>query len=251
MTLIAGYQIDILVQGYPGKTVCHGGLGWSTIALLRGHGRVALIDVGAFAQRQPLLDGLRALGLAPADVTDVLLTHSHWDHAVNWVAFPHARIAIGAQELDWSLSEPWGLTPVPELYVRELARHPRLDRIAAGAPILPHLTAHAAPGHTPGHLIFHLQSDLHDVLFTGDAAKNRAELLSLSADMTDDPAISRASMEFIWILWRQKPGTLLIPGHDLPMRLENDHPAYTTTRTAGIRAWFDDTIDEMRLFPLT
>ncbi len=150
-----------------------------------------------------------------------------------------------------SLSEPWGLTPVPELYVRELARHPRLDRIAAGAPILPHLTAHAAPGHTPGHLIFHLQSDLHDVLFTGDAAKNRAELLSLSADMTDDPAISRASMEFIWTLWRQKPGTLLIPGHDLPMRLENDHPAYTTTRTAGIRAWFDDTIDEMRLFPLT
>jgi hypothetical protein len=27
---IDGYEIDILVQGYPGKTVCHGGLGWST-----------------------------------------------------------------------------------------------------------------------------------------------------------------------------------------------------------------------------
>jgi len=34
------YQLDILVQGYPGKSVCHGGLGWSTIVLLRGHGRV-------------------------------------------------------------------------------------------------------------------------------------------------------------------------------------------------------------------
>ena len=31
-----GYQIDLLVQGYPGKSVCHGSLGWSTIALLRG-----------------------------------------------------------------------------------------------------------------------------------------------------------------------------------------------------------------------
>jgi hypothetical protein len=35
-----GYEIEIAVQGYPGKAVCHGGLGWSTIALLRGHGRV-------------------------------------------------------------------------------------------------------------------------------------------------------------------------------------------------------------------
>jgi hypothetical protein len=26
---IDGYEIDILVQGYPGKTVCHGGLGWT------------------------------------------------------------------------------------------------------------------------------------------------------------------------------------------------------------------------------
>ena len=33
----AGYHIEIAVQGYPGKAVCHGGLGWSTIALLRGH----------------------------------------------------------------------------------------------------------------------------------------------------------------------------------------------------------------------
>ena len=28
------YQIDILIQGYPGRAVCHGGLGWSTSTLL-------------------------------------------------------------------------------------------------------------------------------------------------------------------------------------------------------------------------
>lgn len=33
---IEDYQLDILVQGYPGKSVCHGGLGWSTIVLLHG-----------------------------------------------------------------------------------------------------------------------------------------------------------------------------------------------------------------------
>ena len=37
---VGGFSIDILVQGFPGKTVCHGGLGWSTVALLRGEGRI-------------------------------------------------------------------------------------------------------------------------------------------------------------------------------------------------------------------
>jgi N-acyl homoserine lactone hydrolase len=26
---VDGYDIDIVIQGYPGKSVCHGGLGWS------------------------------------------------------------------------------------------------------------------------------------------------------------------------------------------------------------------------------
>ncbi len=78
MSLHAGaIAIDILVTGYPGKSVCHGGLGWSTIALLRGADRVALIDVGAFAQRTLLIEGLARNGLHPADVTDVVLTHAH------------------------------------------------------------------------------------------------------------------------------------------------------------------------------
>lgn len=64
-TETGGWRIDVLVQGYPGKTVCHGGLGWSTIALLRGHGRVALVDVGSFAQRLTLQDGLRVCALPP------------------------------------------------------------------------------------------------------------------------------------------------------------------------------------------
>ena len=62
------YNLDILVTGYPGKSVCHGSLGWSTIALLRGEGRVALIDVGSFNQRTLIQKQLDAHDLAPADV---------------------------------------------------------------------------------------------------------------------------------------------------------------------------------------
>lgn len=251
MIALGGYAIDILVQGYPGKSVCHGGLGWSTIALLRGHGRVALVDVGSFGQRGPVVDQLAALGLVPGDVTDVLLTHSHWDHSVNWVAFPNARVAIGGAELEWSLTEPWGVTPVPELYVQALAASPQVVRIRAGDTVLPGIVAHDAPGHTPGHLVFCLDGGDRDVVFSGDAAKNRAELLSLTADMTYDPAVSRASMEGIWALWRRRPGSILVPGHDVPMVLANGAPEYVGPREAAIASWFGEGLDQVQVFSLT
>lgn len=246
-----GWRVDVIVQGYPGKTVCHGGLGWSTIVLLRGHGHTALIDTGSFGQRQPIIDRLAAHGLTPADVTDVLLTHTHWDHAINWVMFPKARVFVDGGELEWSLNEPWGLTPVPELYVRELAGSRQMLRFAPGATLLPGITAHAAPGHTPGHVIFHLTGAARDVIFTGDAAKNRAEMLSLSADMTYDPAISRASMEAIWALWRAKAGSVLIPGHDAPMILEAGTPTYVAALEAGITAWFGEDLATLTRFDIS
>jgi len=250
-TNIGGWQIDIIVQGYPGKSVCHGGLGWSTIALLRGHGRVVLIDVGSFSQRSIIRSCLEANGLTPGEVTDVLLTHSHWDHSLNWVMFPNANIAIGAKELAWSLKEPWGTGPVPELYVRELDRSAQTTLVTAGDEVVPGIMAYDMPGHTPGHLTFMLNGRDHDVLFTGDAAKNRAELLSLTADMTYDEVVSAASMERIWELWRKKPGTILIPGHDVPMVLRDGQPAYIAERKAGVSAWFGETLEQTKLFELT
>ena len=244
------YNLDILVQGYPGKSVCHGSLGWSTIALLRGEGRIALVDVGAFSQRNLVQQQLAAHGLAPADVTDVILTHAHYDHAINWVMFPKARIHIGGGELDWSVAEPWGITPVPELYVRELAGSSQLVRAAQGDEVLPGIVAHHAPGHTPGHLIFVLEGAERDIIFTGDAAKNRVELLTFEADMTYDPAVTRNTIEVIWRLWKRKPGTVLLPGHDLPMVLENGAPKYLGERKAAITAWYGETLEQTTLISL-
>lgn len=247
----ADYELDIIVQGYPGKSVCHGGLGWSTIALLRGADRVVLVDVGTFSHRANLIAGLRARGLTPSDVTDVLLTHSHHDHAINWVLFPSARIWIGGGELDWSVAEPWGETPVPELYVRELAGSPQLRRVLPDEEVLPGITAHHAPGHTPGHLIFVLHGRDRDVIFTGDAAKNRVELLTGTADMTYDPCVTKASIDMMWQLWRQRPDTLLVPGHDLPMLLRDGQPVFVGNREAAITAWFGDDLETTTRIELT
>lgn len=43
---VGGFEIDIIVHCFPGKSVCHGSLDFSTIALIRKDDRLASIDVG-------------------------------------------------------------------------------------------------------------------------------------------------------------------------------------------------------------
>lgn len=237
------YQVDVLVQGFPGKAVCHGGLGWSTVSLIRGAGRIILLDVGAFGVRRELAKQLHAHGVAPQDVTDVVLTHAHYDHAVNFTLFPAAAVWIGAKELAWAADQPAGFDPLPELYVQELMRSPRVRRIESGEEFIPGLLAVAAPGHTPGHMIFLLTASLTPVLFTGDAAKNRAELLGRQVDATCNLESSQSSLDVIWRLWRKAAGTMLVPGHDLCMLLEADgQPRYIGERRAAISAWFNESL---------
>ena len=107
---IGGYEIDIIVHGFPGKSVCHGSLGFSTIALIRHGDRIALVDVGSFGQRHLLQAQLAERGLKPADVTDILLTHSHGDHVGDAEAIAAASGAkvIGVFDHLKSLNLPEG-----------------------------------------------------------------------------------------------------------------------------------------------
>ena len=244
------YDIDIIVQGFPGKSVCHGGLGWSSVVLLRAHGRILVVATGGFSMRTMLLKRFAERKVKPAEVTDLLLTHSHHDHSVNYPMFPSARIVIGAHELDWSLTVPWGETPVPEFYMRELKTYPKLHTAEEGEEVFPGITAHLAPGHTPGCLVYVLHAAERDVIFSGDAAKNRAELVSGTTDMTYDAAVSKASIDAIWTLWRKRPGNILVPGHDVPMVLENGKTKYIDKREAAISAWFGDDMETTTLFKL-
>ena len=244
------FQLDILVHGYPGKSVCHGSLGFSTIALLRHEDAVGLVDVGSFGQRRLLMEQLAAHDLVPAQVTHVLLSHSHYDHAINWTLFPNAKIFIAKGELDWALEQPWGETPVPELYVRELSTLPRLQVVGEGEQVFPGTRVFLTPGHTPGSAIFVMDVGDRSIIFTGDACKNRAELLSRSAHMSLDQQQSQSSIERIWAFWSERPGNILVPGHDLPMVLEESGPRYLGEREAAIDAWFGEDLNETTVLSL-
>jgi glyoxylase-like metal-dependent hydrolase (beta-lactamase superfamily II) len=74
----------------------------------RPDGRNVLVDAGfyrdKFMQRwkpadyQKPSDAIRALGLKPEDITDVIISHIHWDHADGADLFPNARIWIQREE---------------------------------------------------------------------------------------------------------------------------------------------------------
>jgi glyoxylase-like metal-dependent hydrolase (beta-lactamase superfamily II) len=246
-----GWRVEVLIQGYPGKSKEQGGLGWSTVALARGHGRVVMLDTGRLGTRKVLLERLKALGVTPADVTDVLITHVHYDHSENWPMFPNATIHAPGEELDWAVAQPDGSPMLPEFALKALAASPRLHRLAEGPTGLPGISCFEAPGHSPHHLVFVLEGAPRTI-FSSDVAKNRAELATGKADISIDPAVHAQSIARLLATWREQPGTLLLVGHDLPMVLDADgRPHPQGARRTAVDAWLGDSLDDVTRFALS
>lgn len=239
------FEHDIFVQGFPGKSSTHGGLGWSTIALLSQGDQNIIVDVGSFGVRKQLFKKLKEKGLVPEDITMVLLTHTHWDHCVNWTLFPNATIVVGRVDMKWAINEPVGSSDVPELYVAELNRSPRVRFVDHLEEVIPGIVAHQTQGHTPGHIAYSVDNGEYDLVFSGDAAKNRAELVSGDVDMTLNLVESQDSITYLWNLWKKKKGNLMIPGHDIPMKLEGGEPVYIHKREASLECWFSESLEDM------
>src|SRR4029453_3800612 len=81
-----------------------------SVWLLRGNRRNVLVDAGfyrdKFVQRwkpagyvQPSEAG-RGAGVKPEEVTDIVVSHVHWDHVDGVDLFPNARIWIQKEEYD-------------------------------------------------------------------------------------------------------------------------------------------------------
>jgi glyoxylase-like metal-dependent hydrolase (beta-lactamase superfamily II) len=81
-----GARFDILVEGSPGEQTA------STCSLIREREVAIVVDPGIAPSQASLLDPLRALGLEPDGVTDVVLSHHHPDHTLNVGLFPAARV---------------------------------------------------------------------------------------------------------------------------------------------------------------
>lgn len=215
---------EAIVDGFPASSTSHGAFGWSSVWLLRSADRVVLVDTGGPAYAPVLRDALAARGLALRDLTDVLLTHAHWDHCANVTMFGSATVWIGAAELDWAhrqdpgahfLSDPH----IAWLHARAVADDGSVRRLAEDDEPVPGVRALVVPGHTPGHLAFAAALSSGPAVFAGDAVKNIHEATTREAASTMDAAASSRSIERLASLARDA-GALLVPGHDVPLRAE-------------------------------
>ena len=245
------YDLEILVQGYPGKTRFHGGLGWSTVALLRGEYANVLIDTGHYMHRDVLPARLERLGLKREDITAVALTHCHWDHCANFPFFPNARVFVSAAELEWAAAQPIGAHPLAEYHIEKLSTAANVTRLQDGDEFLPGLRAFATPGHTPGHMGYVAQGTRGEFIFTGDAVKNAAELASGKVDSTLDRERSLAALQRVRTMAAENPENIVVFGHDRIVSFDGEHIHEREPLQAMLSVRLRNDFDDITLIDLT
>jgi glyoxylase-like metal-dependent hydrolase (beta-lactamase superfamily II) len=137
--------------------------------LVRDGHRLVLIDSGLGPKAHgSLLASLHEAGVKPSAVTDVLITHSHFDHtgglvdADSHLAFPKAAIRMSKDE--WTYMQA---KSAPEL-VKAISSH--VHTFEPGSEVAPGITAVALKGHTPGHMGYEIKSGNERLLDIGDLA---------------------------------------------------------------------------------
>jgi glyoxylase-like metal-dependent hydrolase (beta-lactamase superfamily II) len=156
--------------------------------LVRTGHRTVLVDAGMGprmrddGERRLLVGGqlplgLRAVGVAPSDVTDVVCTHLHADHC-GWLfdadavpVFGRATVWFGAGDWDHFVADPevWMFDHIRQGFRDAAERGDRLRPVARDTTIAPGITLTMTPGHTPGHLSVIVSSRNRRALLLGDA----------------------------------------------------------------------------------
>jgi glyoxylase-like metal-dependent hydrolase (beta-lactamase superfamily II) len=159
------------------------------VFLLKRKTGYALFDSGAGAAFGPvggkLLRGLARLGLTPADIKTIFVTHAHADHigglvdASNTPLFPAAKIIAAKREIEFWNSDTADLSGMRTPAEDNAKMHTTIKGFLAA--VKPNLELHEpgkitdevelvdAPGHTPGHAIFAVTIGGEKLLVIGDA----------------------------------------------------------------------------------
>ncbi len=160
---IPDFQVSQLVAGAdPARKMDIAMMVW----LVKGNGRNILVDAGfyreQFFKQRHVTDyvkpseSIRRAGLVPEDITDVIISHMHWDHADGMGLFPKARIWIQKDELEYYAGSAWqsrrthgGIDPDDVLAAVKLNVQGRVGLVNGDAQeVLPGITCYTGGKHT-------------------------------------------------------------------------------------------------------
>ena len=134
--------------------------------LVRGGGRNILIDSGFYREQffkqwkvadfaRPS-DAVARTGVKPEEITDLIVTHMHWDHADGMDLFPNAKIWLQKDELEYYAGSAWqsrrthgGIEPDDVMVAVKLNTQGKVGLVNGDAQeILPGLTCYTGGKHT-------------------------------------------------------------------------------------------------------
>lgn len=162
--------------------------------------KLVMIDSGSGSLFGPTLGkvvtSLRAAGYRPEQIDEIYVTHMHADHVGGLTAkdrpvFPNATIRAGKAEGEFWLTQA-NMDKAPDAMkdffkgaMASMKPYAKKYKPIEGdnVELLPGIHALAAPGHTPGHTIYEIESKGEKMVFCGD-------LMHVAAVQFADPSVT-------------------------------------------------------------
>lgn len=153
--------------------------------VLIGSGRTIVIDTGMSRAKaehhghtflhEPA-DGLRALGVVPEEVTEIVLTHMHFDHIGNVDQFPKAHFLLQHAEMVYAtgpdMARYFFRRPYAADEVTRLVEYLYQGRLTLHGPdleVAPGVSVHLVGGHTAGQEVVRVRTQRGWVVLASDA----------------------------------------------------------------------------------
>ncbi|TBW35829.1 N-acyl homoserine lactonase family protein [Siculibacillus lacustris] len=217
MSAVSDWEVHVIEyarsKDQPWASLIQGALGDGAIdlpfsfVLARRPGSVALVDCGFMREGQgevmrakfgipewiSPLRMLAELGVAPDDVTDIVVSHAHFDHMGSLGKFPKARIHVQKREiLSWYelLALPARFGALTEIINPDDLRRAfdasiehRLNLVDGDVDdLLPGLDVRFGPGHTPGQQFAVIGTARGRLVVSGDCVYAKRNLCGHAHD---------------------------------------------------------------------